>query len=139
MPITFKDWLKECLWTLMKPFWPPLRWIMRVFGMKPFGARQPTQLGYLAPNKTPEQFRQFLKSIGFRHDPFAWRDDNEVFGLRNRLTFKHQQHVRLFSDGEVRGHQEITPEFDDVAHLKDKGKNFGDLEVLLDDWLTQTK
>ena len=140
MPQTFTDWCKEILWTILQPFWPPIRWVMRMIGMRPFGpGRQPTLLGYLAPEKTPEQFRQFLKSIGFRHDPLAWVDDGEQFGLRNRLTFKHQQHVRLYWDREVRAHQEITPEYNDVQHIRDAGKNIGDMALLFSDWLTDKK
>lgn len=139
MPQTFSDWCKEILWTLLRPFWPPLRWILRTIGMRPFGPRQRSHLGWLAPGKTPAEFRTFLKSIGFRHDPFAWVDDDEVFGLRNCFTFKYQQHVRLYRDGEVRGHQEITPEYDDLTHVRDQGRNTGDLMVVLEDWLIQKK
>ena len=139
MPQTFTEWCKEILWIILMPFWPPVRWCMRLVGIHPFGKdRQPTLLGWLSTDKTPEQFRQFLKSIGFRHNPLSWVDDGELFGLRNRLTFKHQQHVRLYKDREVRAHQEITPEFNDIKHIRGLGTNVGDIFLLLDDWLTKT-
>lgn len=79
--------------------------------------RQPFLIGYLASGVTYQFFIEKIEEIGYREHLLAWKDDDEVVSLRLSDGFTHQYHLRIFSDGEVRGHYEYAPEAYPVAHL----------------------
>lgn len=84
--------------------------------------RQPYVLGNLAPGRTAEELRDHLLSKHRFEDHFpCWKDDGEVVDLRIRKNFEYQYHIRIFSDGEVRGHYEFTPECKPLKHITDRG------------------
>ncbi len=58
-----------------------------------------------------------LQSIGFENQIFAWVDDGQVASLRKREG-DFQYHIRIFNDGEVRGHYEYAPEVAPIKHLR---------------------
>ncbi len=67
----------------------------------------------------------------FVHQWFAFVDPDEAFGMRKlcEKNCKYQYHVRVFSDGEIRGHYEKTPEDHPFDHLheidfQDKREDF---------------
>jgi hypothetical protein len=53
------------------------------------------------------------------------------------VDFKHQYHLRVFKDGEVRGHYEYTPECHPIWHLQKVGQEPRREELLgfLGDWI----
>ena len=67
--------------------------------------RQNYLLGKLAPGESIESFVEFLLDKGFGNHFVAFDDEGQVASLRYTPDFKHQYHVRIFKDGEVRGHQ----------------------------------
>ncbi len=119
MPVTFRDKIKSTFWAFVAPFWPAFVHLARLFGFKPYGERQPYSLGFLAPGKKPEDFHRYLLSLGFVEDALAWIDDDQWQSLRQFEGFSHQRHLRIYKDGEVRAHYELTPEHDPIGHLRD--------------------
>jgi hypothetical protein len=83
--------------------------------------RQPYTLGWIAPETSVEDFIKLALRKGFDHNSLAWRDDGELYSLRLIKNFKHQYHLRVFEDGEIRGHFERTPEVNPIRHFFDIG------------------
>ncbi len=78
-------------------------------------ARQEYLLGILGSDFNA--FTSHLHSIGFENQIFAWVDDGQVASLR-KPEGDFQYHIRIFNDGEVRGHYEYAPETAPVKHLR---------------------
>lgn len=135
------DIFKKLAWYILTPIFPFVRSFVRFMGIQIYKGRQPYHIGWLAPGKTAEGFRQFLQSEGFDIDRIAWIDPGEVVNLRLRENFRYQYHVRLFADGEIRGHHELTPEYEPIAHLRDgdTSERREDFLRLLGDWVTTGK
>ncbi len=83
--------------------------------------RQNFVLGNLAPGKSMDAFVQYLHSRGFYNHFIAWEDPDQFISLRKLEGFEWQYHLRVFRDGEVRGHYEYTPESHPRLHLKEIG------------------
>ncbi|HVV39103.1 MAG TPA: hypothetical protein VHD31_02135 [Candidatus Paceibacterota bacterium] len=83
--------------------------------------RQRFLLGTLAPGITPQAFIIALVAQGYGRQLVALTDAGEVVSLRYSPDFKHQYHIRLFEDGEVRGHYEYTVESHPFWHDKEIG------------------
>ncbi len=98
--------------------------------------RQPYLIGRIDPNRI-EGFLEYIKTQGFGNHPVAWEDNNEAIGLRRLDGFNHQYHLRIFKDGEVRGHYEYTPESHGVKHLKRIGQQQRreEFSKFLGDWV----
>ncbi len=52
----------------------------------------------------------------------AWEDADQVLSWRRLASFNEQYHIRVFKDGEIRGHFEITPEAHPMEHFFEKGE-----------------
>ena len=83
--------------------------------------RQSYHLGWLKPEKTLKELIEFLESEGFHNHFFAWHDPGQILSLRKQTGFEWQYHLRIFFDGEIRGHFEHTPEADPIEHMLDEG------------------
>ena len=124
-PEAFADRFKYAVWRLYTPFHPMVRdtsvalGIVRHDDHYPEG-RQPYVLGKLAPGVTVQDLVADLISKGFGNHFIAWKDRGQVVSLRLVDTFKYQYHLRIFEDGEVRGHYEFTPECHPVLHMRDE-------------------
>ncbi len=70
---------------------------------------------------THEAVVQRLLDSGFGNNFVAWQDDGEIASLRMADGVTQQYHVRIFADGEVRGHHELTPESHPLKHYKEEG------------------
>jgi hypothetical protein len=84
--------------------------------------RQRFHIGWLAQGKTFEQFKAHLQEQGFGNHFIAWTDPGQVLSWRKLESFEQQYHIRVFEDGEVRGHFEYTPEAYPVKHFKEIGE-----------------
>jgi hypothetical protein len=80
------------------------------------GGRQKYHLGYIKRSLSVDDFYFHLEKQGFEHSILSWIDDGEILSLRKRVDKKFQYHIRLFQDGEVRGHYEYSPESQPLAH-----------------------
>jgi hypothetical protein len=83
--------------------------------------RQNFTLGTLVPGRKIDDFIQYLHFRGFFNHFIAWKDDGQVISLRKLENFEWQYHIRVFKDGEIRGHYEYTPESHPAWHLKEIG------------------
>lgn len=110
----------------IRPIFPALQWLGRVTGVAREAKtvegphrRQPYLIGHLAPGESAESVRVRLLTQGFELHPIAYPDPGQVLSMR-RLHDTHpdqQFHLRVFEDGEVKGHLEYTPEDRPLAHM----------------------
>lgn len=85
--------------------------------------RQPYHLGWLAPDKTLKDLENHLhEKWGFGNHFVAWKDTGQVLSWRKLENFDLQYHIRVFEDGELRGHHEYTPESKPFAHFAETGE-----------------
>jgi hypothetical protein len=113
--------IKAFFWFFEKPIHPYIRDTLLKFGVIHHNGRQPFRIGMLAEGKTAEDLRHYLMTKKGFEDHFpCWIDDGETVDLRFRQNFDWQYHLRVFVDGEVRGHHEYTPESRPIAHLMDR-------------------
>ena len=96
--------------------------------------RQPFFVGFLKQELDKESFFKFAQGLGFEPQSIAWSDHEETLGLRKieAHDIRFQYHVRLFIDGEIRGHYEYTPEYAPFKHFYEIG--FKDSSELLKVW-----
>jgi len=83
--------------------------------------RQLFVIGRLAPGRSLDGFLAYLEAKGFANHFIAWKDDDQIVSLRKLESFERQYHLRIFKDGEVRGHYEYTPEAHPAWHSKEVG------------------
>jgi hypothetical protein len=114
--------IKYYLWYLYTPYHPVIRDSVIGFGILRNRGRQSYLLGTIAPGHTIEGTVAHLVKQGYGYHRIAWEDDGEVVSLRYVENFTHQYHLRIFKDGEVRGHYEYTPECYPLLHLWDVGR-----------------
>ena len=113
------DRIKYYFWRFYTPLHPVFRNILVTLRIVHHYGRQEFLIGIVAPNESLESVAIHLVAQGFGNDFVAWRDEGEVVSLRKVIDFKHQYHIRLFYDGEVRGHYEYTPEASPFLHLEE--------------------
>jgi len=128
-PHSFKDRLKYLFWRLYTPFHPFVRDTALMLGIVSQsdqypGGRQPYVLGKIAPGTSMQDFITHMIRQGFGNHFTAWEDRGQVVSLRYMDDFRYQYHLRVFEDGEVRGHYEYTPECHPVLHMKMEGVPF---------------
>lgn len=115
---------KQGVWEMVKPVFPFFRWLSIKLGfVTQLPERQRYHLGYLRDGITYGEFVNHLHTQHFVFQRMAFIDPDEVIGMR-RLDDSdpcYQYHVRVFKDGEVRGHYEKTPEDFPFDHLKEIG------------------
>jgi predicted hydrolase (HD superfamily) len=99
--------------------------------------RQSYVLGHLTEGRTVEDFLDYLKTKDFLNHFIAWKDDGEIVSVRRLVDFERQYHLRVFIDGEVRGHYEYTPESHPIWHMKEVGQENSREDFLdfLGDWV----
>ncbi len=112
---------KYIFWRALTPLYPYVRDIFTELGVIPHSGRQPFLLGSIAENISLEGFIRELVKKGYGNHFIAWRDSDELVGLRITDGFKHQYHLRVFADGAVHGHYEYTPEAYPLFHLGEIG------------------
>ncbi len=129
--------LKYWFWMAMRPLHPFLRDTLLRLGVIRHVGRQDYVLGTIAPGRTLKDFLAHLYRFGFGNHFIAWVDEGELIGLRRLDGFERQYHLRVFADGEVRGHYEFTPEYRPVAHFREEGmeERRPDFLGFLGDWI----
>src|SRR5690242_9129247 len=99
--------IKYWFWQAMRPLHPFVRDILLRVGVIRHAGRQDYVLGTIAPGRTLKDFLAYLQGLGFGNHFIAWVDNEELIGLRRLDGFERQYHLRIFADGEVRGHYEF--------------------------------
>ncbi len=120
-PESFFDRCKYVFWRAYTPYNSFFRDATLWLGIMKHSGRQDFLLGKIAPGQTIQKFVSSLVNQGFANHFFAWEDDGQIVNLRYVKDFAYQYHIRLFDDGEVRGHYEYTPECHPIQHLKEVG------------------
>jgi len=128
-PRRLVDRAKYVLWRAYTPAHPLVHGAARTLGLKPrsFGVhtergRQNFHLGYIAPHIQIQKFVNHMVAQGFANHFVAWKDESELVSLRRVENFTYQYHIRIFKDGEVRGHYEYTPECYPMSHIRAIGQ-----------------
>lgn len=125
------DRLKYTFWRVYTPFhhtvrdvfvWLGIRRALFIAGVITYGERQDFLLGHVAPQETHRSLIEHLLREGYGNHFVAWKDSGELVSLRKALDFRYQYHLRIFEDGEVRGHYEYTPEYRPWRHLREVGQ-----------------
>lgn len=126
--------LKFVFWRCITPLHNPTRDLLLAVGILSNGGRQRFLLGHLASHTSFEALVQHLLHNGWGNHFIAWEDDGQVISLRKTDGFKRQWHLRVFQDGEIRGHYEYTPESHMVWHMQEV-----DMEERRDEFLELLK
>ena len=113
--VNFRQKLKQKFWRLIYPAFKEMERIVRPFHEK---RRQPYHVGWLAPKKSLADLKRHLSSKwGFGNHFVAWEDTDQILSWRKLDSFDDQYHIRVFNDGEIRGHYEFTPESAPLRHF----------------------
>jgi hypothetical protein len=120
-PKNISGWIKYVIWRVITPIHPYVRDLLTYSKVLRHEGRQNYLLGKLAPNQSIEDFVQYLLDKGFGNHFVAFTDEGQLVSLRYSPSFEHQYHIRVFHDGEVRGHYEYTPECRPFLHMKGVG------------------
>ena len=137
--MSFLDKVKQKVWYFIYKFFPTAQKFFLRFHEK---GRQRYHIGWLAPGKTLEDLKQHLKDKwNFGNHFVAWKDEGQVLSWRKLVDFQAQYQLRVFSDGEIRGHFEYTPEAHPIAHFSEKDESFHQKEFLkfLGEFVTHKK
>lgn len=141
--MTFFDKLKYKIWHFIYKFFLPVQRTLLKWGIIYHdGLRQKYHVGWLAPRKTLEGLKTHLHDKwGFGNHFIAWSDSGQVLSWRKLTDFQDQYHLRVFSDGEIRGHFEFTPEAHPIEHFEEKGEQERKADFLkfLGDFVTEKK
>ncbi len=132
------DMCKKILWRIITPVFPYARDYLVKIGLKYHEGRQPYRLGWIRKNRMVSEFLEHAAKRGFANHFVAWIDEGEIYSLRKLENFHWQYHLRIFRDGEIRGHYERTPEAHPIAHFKGDGMEPRREELLavLDGWIS---
>lgn len=104
---------KKRFWKFVYSFWPS---VLRVYEVFFHHHRQKFLIGRLNPKKTAKDLKKYLTKHGFEHAIISLKDPGEILAMRKREGKEFQYHIRVFDDGEIRGHYEYAPEAHPVTH-----------------------
>ena len=133
--------VKYVFWKAITPGWLFGRDLLLRLNIVHHAGRQNWVIGTLASGRSSEGFIQYLHTKGFFNHFIAWHDDDQVFSLRLLVDFEWQYHIRLFKDGEIRGHYEYTPEAHPRWHVKEVRwePRRGEFLEFLGDWVVPSQ
>ena len=117
-PESFGNRLKYFFWRFYTPYHPFFRDALVALSLVAHTGRQNFLLGKVAPRQSIEEFVSFLVEHGYGNHFIALVDEGELISLRYVKDFVYQYHLRIFEDGEVRGHYEYTPECYPISHVR---------------------
>ena len=119
-----EDKIKQKIWHFIYRFFPTFqKTLLKLHLIWHEKGRQRYHIGWLAPGKTLEGMKRHLyEKWGFGNHFVAWSYYLQVLSWRKLTDFQDQYHLRVFSDGEIRGHFEFTPEAHPLEHFEEKGE-----------------
>ena len=138
--MSITDHAKRALWwTFVYPVFPFFHEVL-LFGKKLLrkNRRGPFFMGVLSPQRSVNEFLQYLVAQGFDRNRFSWRNPGQAVSVRRLDGFHWQYHLRVFRDGEVRVHYEKTPEAHPFDHFFGRGLEHRTdyFQKLLGGWVT---
>ncbi len=122
--MNFLDKLKQKIWRNIYNVFPKIqKGLLKTGIVWHDQERQKYHIGWVAEGKTLEDLKKHLhEKWGFGNHFVAWTDPGQVLSWRKLANFREQYHLRVFEDGEIRGHFEYTPEAHPFDHFKEKGE-----------------
>ena len=102
--------IRTIIWRFLSPLFLSTRDVLLDLKIIRHKGRQEYHVGWLRPDRAIRDFEKHLIKIGFGNHAAAWIDEDEILALRKLDSFRYQYHIRLYRDGEVKGHYEVTPE-----------------------------
>lgn len=114
------DHSKKYVWKAIYPVFPYFRNLLTFLHIAHHAEdnQRNFHLGFLHPDKTVHELIDHLSLHGFRGHVVEWIEKGQVASMRKLDSFHHQYHIRIYSDGEVCGHYEHTPESKPIKHLR---------------------
>lgn len=113
--MSFGQKIKRSFWNLIYPIFP---YIEHLFVFAHQRKRQRFHIGWISPGKTLADMKAHLShKYQFGNHFVAWEDSDQVLSWRKLDGFEYQYHLRVYKDGELRGHYEKTPEAAPIAHF----------------------
>ena len=141
--MTFFDKIKQKIWRFIYKYFSIFQKTLLKWGLiRHVDKKQKYHIGWLSPGKTLESLKKHLHTQwGFGNHFVAWTDDGQVLSWRKLIDFQHQYHLRVFKNGEIRGHFELTPEAHPIDHFEEKGEteNKADFFKFLGNFVTTEK
>jgi len=141
--MSFMDKLKMKIWRVIyKHFLALQNFLLKYKIIHHDVERQRYHIGWLAPGKNVEDLKLYLHTKwGFGNHFVAWKDSGQILSWRKLADFNDQYHLRVFEDGEIRGHFEYTPEGHPIDHLTEHGEKEAKEDFLkfLGDFVIQKK
>jgi len=118
----------KLIWRIIYIIYPPILRVLEKLGFHK--GRQDFKLGFLNKQYSVNDLANFLLANGYSKAILAWQDTGEVLNMRLLDKEIYQYHLRLFSDGELRGHYEFAPENYPLKHVRaelfeNRGEYFG--------------
>lgn len=92
----------------LKEFWKLFKGPLTKQGIFEPNGRQPYIVGRLKRGINFDKIKKRLEMFGFEKPKLEWRDLGQIFSAR-LMEGDWQYHLRIFKDGEVRGHLELAP------------------------------
>ncbi len=111
------DFARKLFWKFAYFSYPYLRDFLLISRILHHSGRQPYTIGRLKKDVAGKCLEEHLLDAEYEHNILAWIDDDEIMSMRKRACKSHQYHIRLYSDGEIRGHYEIAPEYAPLHHF----------------------
>ncbi len=119
--MTWTQKIKRGFWSFF--LYPIFPYVEHFFVFIHKRTRQRFHIGWLSPETTLEAMKEHLsKKYGFGNHFIAWEDPGQILSWRKLDGFEYQFHLRVFADGEIRGHYEKTPEASPLKHFFEKGE-----------------
>lgn len=122
--LTRSERFREALWKRVYPLFPPLQSaLLKMHLIWHKKERQRYHIGWLRAGATLEELETHLSTQwGFGNHFIAWKDTDQVLSWRRLENFEEQWHLRVYADGELRGHYERTPEANPIRHFEEDGE-----------------
>ncbi len=100
--------------SILKVTWLPLLRIIEFLHLHDYREKYP--IGFIDKKKI-EQVKDYLLKRGFEINIFAWTDLGQVYSLAKPDRKIYHYHLRIFNDGEVRGHYEYNGMERPIKHV----------------------
>ena len=122
---------KKKMWHHFYKIFMKVQRVLLRYGILHYKDRQQYHIGWLAPEKSLDELKTHLHNEwGFGNHFISWIDPGQVLSWRKLSDTKNQYHLRVFYDGEIRGHFEATPEASILNHMFKKGIKESQLDFL---------
>jgi len=103
------------VWKLVYKIYPPFLRVLEKIDVH--SGRQDFLLGHLKSNVPINKINTILVNNGFEPAILSWKDTGEILNLRKNDKDIFQYHLRIFHDGEIRGHYEYSSEGNPWKHV----------------------